>query len=228
MTGPGLDPVDLHVAALARRLRGPARLRRSMLAETRAGLLDAAAAHRDAAVAVAEFGSVAEIAPAYQAELTAAQSRRTALLLVALFPAMVLGWDLLWSSGVAWTGPAPTAVRLLARVQDLVSWGITALAATLLVLTLRSRADERRLALAAGGLGALGAVLCGGTAVAMNLANLDRTVDMLATHPAALLAIVLSGVALVLVLASTTRALRLGVRADHRPVGPSVRRTTGP
>jgi hypothetical protein len=209
VTGCDPDPVDLYVAALARRLRGPARLRRSMLAETRAGLLDAAAAHRDAAVAVAEFGSVAEIAPAYQAELTAAQSRRTAVLLVALFPALVLGWGLLWSSGVAWTGPAPTAVRLLARVQDVASWGITGLAAVVLVLTLRTRADERRLAMAAGGLGALGAVLCGGTAVAMNLANLDRTADMLATHPLALVAIVVSGVALVLVLASTARSLRL-------------------
>ncbi|MBW0117522.1 HAAS signaling domain-containing protein [Pseudonocardia abyssalis] len=213
MTDP--DPVDLHVAALARRLRGPARLRRSMLAETRAGLRDAAAAHRDAAAAVAEFGSVAEIAPAYQAELTAAQGRRTALLLVALFPALVLGWDLLWSSGVAWTGPAPAAVRLLAGVQDVASWGITALAVVLLVLTLRSRADERRLALAAGGLGALGAVLCGGTAVAMNLANLRQSTAMVAGSPLALLAIVLSALALVLVLTSTARALRLAVRPDH-------------
>jgi hypothetical protein len=186
-----------------------------MLAETRAGLRDAAAAHRDAAAAVAEFGSVAEIAPAYQAELTAAQGRRTALLLVALFPALVLGWDLLWSSGVAWTGPAPAAVRLLAGVQDVASWGITALAVVLLVLTLRSRADERRLALAAGGLGALGAVLCGGTAVAMNLANLRQSTAMVAGSPLALLAIVLSALALVLVLTSTARALRLAVRPDH-------------
>ncbi|GAA3244461.1 hypothetical protein GCM10017691_50540 [Pseudonocardia petroleophila] len=209
------DPVDLHVAALARALRGPARLRRSMLAETRAGLRDAAAAHRDAAAAVAEFGSVAEIAPAYQAELTAAQGRRTALLLAVLFPALVLGWDLLWSSGVAWTGPAPAVVRLLAGVQDAASWGVTALAVVLLVLTLRRRADERRLALAAGGLGALGAVLCGGTAVAMNLANLRRTTEMLAADPLAGLAVVLSALALVLVLVSTARALRLAVRPDH-------------
>jgi hypothetical protein len=213
------DPIGTHVARLAERLRGPARLRRSMLAETRDGLHDAATAHRDGGLpasgadlaAVREFGPVADIAPLYQAELTAAQARRTALLIAVLFPALVLGWDLLWSSGVAWTGSAPAAVRALSRVQDTASWTITALAAVLLVAAVRRRADGRRLALAAGALGATGAVLCGGTAVAMNVADLDATAGMIATNPLALPALAASGLALVLVLTSTGRALRLAV-----------------
>lgn len=218
------DPIGAHVATLAGCLRGPARMRRSMLTETRHGLQDAAATHRDgglpaagaATAAVREFGPVADVAPLYQAELTAAQGRRTALLIAALFPALVLGWDLLWSSGVAWTGPAPAAVPVLARVQDVASWTITALAALLLVATVRRRADGRHLALLAGALGLAGAVLCGGTAVAMNVANLDATAGMLATNPVALPALAASGAALVAVVASTVRALRLAARPSRR------------
>lgn len=56
------DLVDAHVDALGRELRGPARLRRDMLAEVRAGLRDAAE-RGDPAEAIREFGSVAELAP---------------------------------------------------------------------------------------------------------------------------------------------------------------------
>lgn len=93
------DPVDRHLAELERTLRGPARVRRSMLREARDGLHDAVAAHRtdglapqEAAVrAVREFGSVREIAPLYQHELVARQSRWAALLLLVAFPGMTFG-----------------------------------------------------------------------------------------------------------------------------------------
>lgn len=205
------DPVDAHVAALARRLRGPGRMRRSMLTETRDGLRDAADAGGCPARAVREFGTVAELAPQFQAELTAAQGRRTAVLVAVLFPALLIGWDLLWTHGVAWTstGPPPPLVGAMARTQDVASAVVTALAVVLLVATLRRRADPRLLAIGAGVVGLLGALFCGGAAVVMNVANGPATAEMLATNPLAAPSMVLSGLALVAVLVTTGRALRV-------------------
>ncbi len=205
--------VDRFVADLAGELRGPRALRRDVLAEVRDGLHDAAEAHADhpdgAGRAVAEFGSVAELAPLYQAELTAAQVRRTALVVTVLFPALVLGWDLLWSHGVAWTAPAPPVVGALARVQDVAGAVAAALGLGLLLATLRPRARPRRLAAATGAVGLGAAALCVTTAVVMNLVNVAGTAGMLARNPAALAALVLSAVAAGAVLVSSVRTLRL-------------------
>jgi hypothetical protein len=81
--------IDAYVADLGRTLRGPRRAKADLLREARDGLRDAAAAHMDAGFdpdtaerrAVADFGHVRDIAPHYQAELAAAQGRRTALLI---------------------------------------------------------------------------------------------------------------------------------------------------
>lgn len=205
--------VDRFVADLARELRGPRALRRDVLAEVRDGLHDAAEAHGghpDAAErAVAEFGSVAELAPLHQAELTAAQVRRTALVVTVLFPALVLGWDLLWTHGVAWTAPAPPLVGALARVQDVVGAVAAALGLGLLLATLRPRARPRRLAVATAAVGLGAAVVCGTTAVVMNLANASGTAGMLARNPAAVAAVVLSAAAAGAVVVSSVRTLRL-------------------
>ncbi len=204
---------DRFVADLARELRGPRALRRDVLAEVRDGLHDAAEAHGDhpdaAGRAVAEFGTVAELAPLYQAELTAAQARRTALVVTVLFPALVLGWDLLWSHGVAWTAPAPPLVAALARVQDVAGATAAALGLVLLLAGLRPRARPRRLAAATAAVGLGAALVCGGTAVVMNLANAAGTAGMLASSPAAVAAVGLSAAAAVAVLVSSVRALRL-------------------
>lgn len=207
------DPVDAHVAALARRLRGPARLRRSMLAETRSGLLDAADAHRDAAVAVAEFGTVAEIAPDFQAELTAAQGRRTALLVAVLFPVLMVGWDLLWRAGLAWSGPGTAEVRALSGLQDVASIVVACLAGLVALAGLRRRPDPRPITVAAAVVGLVGAMVCGTTAVTMNLRN-PETPTLLATNPVVTAALVLSGAALVAILSTTVRSLRVAL---HRP-----------
>ena len=190
----GTDLLDRHVAALGATLRGPGGLRRDVLAEVRDGLHDAAQAHRArgrapadaAAMAVAEFGPVDDLAPLYQAELTVAQARRTALVVVLIFPALVLGWDLMWSAGLAWptTGfPPPAAVPLLARVQD--ALGATAAGLGLLVLlaTLSRSVRPRLLAGAAATVGLLSALLCVGTAVAMNLTHGPAALVMLTTTP---------------------------------------------
>jgi hypothetical protein len=216
------DPVAAHVAALERALYGPSALRRSMLREARNGLDDAAAAYRDAGLdraraaelAVRDFGPITEIAPRYQDELAAGQSRRTALLLAAAFPALLLGWDLLWSTGTGWGGGATPTVRALAGVQDGSSAGIAVLALALLVLGLRRTADPRRLARATGLTALAAALLSGGTAVAMNAANSDDAWALLAARPAFAAAYLVSVVVLALVSASALRTVRT---ARHRP-----------
>jgi hypothetical protein len=212
------DPVDRHLAELERTLRGPARVRRSMLREARDGLHDAVAAHRtdglapqEAAVrAVREFGSVREIAPLYQHELVARQSRWAALLLLVAFPGMTFGWDLLWRNGVAWdTRPPSTLVVALARLQDTASLLVAAVAVVLLAVTFHRAAPTRQVAVLAGLTGVAGAVVCAGTGVLMNLVNGPATVAMLVTKPFALPAFTVSALVCALVVRSAVRTLRV-------------------
>jgi hypothetical protein len=214
-----IDPVDAHLAALARTLRGPHGLRRCLLAEARDGLHDAAAAYgaagldpaRAAARAVRDFGPVREVARAYQAELAAAQARRTALLLGLSFPGLLLLWDLLWRSGTGWSGPAPPGVGALAAVQDVAGAvvGVVALAALVLLHgDARRVRDPRPLARAVAALGASAALLCAGVAVVMNLLAATATARLLTTSPLAVAAYTASAVVLVLVLRSSVRTMR--------------------
>src|SRR5690606_18066105 len=121
--------IDDFVAALGRRLGGPRRLKRDLLAEARDGLIDAAEALEAAGLgraeaerrAVAEFGEVAEVAPGYQAELTARQGRHTAALVFLSVPATTLMWSELWR-GYPWDPASLTATPAwflpLARLID--------------------------------------------------------------------------------------------------------------
>ncbi|MEO3867774.1 permease prefix domain 1-containing protein [Nonomuraea sp. B12E4] len=97
--------IDDYVADLHRCLAGPHGPKRDMVVEARdsltdtadaleAGGLDRAEAER---LAVAEFGEVAEIAPEYQAELTAASGRRLGALLFLGVPVITVMWSALWS-----------------------------------------------------------------------------------------------------------------------------------
>jgi hypothetical protein len=214
------DPVSAHVAALARALRGPSAPRRSILREARDGLDDAAAAYRAAGLdrvragelAVRDFGPVAEVAPPYPDELAAGQARRTALLLAVGLPVLLLGWDLLWSSGAGWDSATTPAVRVLARVQDVLSTAVAAVALGLLAMSLRRTADPRRVARATGLTALAAALLIGGTAVAMNLVNLDDAWALLTTSPAVALAYLVSMAVLVQVGASAVRTVRTARR----------------
>ncbi|GII57185.1 hypothetical protein Pth03_55740 [Planotetraspora thailandica] len=97
-------PIDDYVIGLRRALHGPVRAKRDLLAEARDGLADAALAYADEGydraeaerLAVADFGSVAEVAPAFQEELAVAQGRRTAALLFVSVPVTALMWSLIW------------------------------------------------------------------------------------------------------------------------------------
>jgi hypothetical protein len=215
-----VDAVDAHVRDLGSLLRGPARLRRSLLSEVRSGLLDAADAARAAGLdpvaaqrcAVADFGSPAELAPAFQIELLTAQARRSALFLATAFPGLMLGWDLLWSAGIEWGGAPSATVAVLARGQDLLSvaMGLAAVTAFLvLVRGARRDRDPVPIARAIGVVGGVGAGLSTAVTVVMNLAAQPATTRLMSDHPLAVPAYAVSAVVLVLVLRSVTWTLRM-------------------
>src|SRR4051794_23516104 len=203
---PGPSPGDEHVAALGRALRGPGKAGRSIVREVRDGLEDAVDAYRRAGfdapaaacLAVRDFGHVPEVAPLYQDELTAGQGRRTALLLVIGVPALVLGWDLLWSSGLAVATPGPPAVKELARVQDIAGVIAAAIAAVLVVLTSRRSTRPRRAALAAAATAVATVVVCGGAAVAMAVVNGPLAWQRITSQPAGAFAYLVSAMMVVL------------------------------
>ncbi len=212
------DPVEATVHDLGRRLHGPRRIRRSMLAEVEAGLRDtvdaqvAAGSTPDEARrwAVAEFGVPAELAPLYQAGIGVTQGRRTALLLALAFPGLLLGWDLLWAlDGDGGAAPSP-AVRLLSRVMDGTSLAVGVAAALLAwLLTLHGRAGQntRGVARAAAWLGTAGAGVCAGLAVAMNVLGDDPASAALGAPHAAVPAYVASAAVLVQVVRSVIGTL---------------------
>jgi hypothetical protein len=226
-----VDPVGAHVAELHRVLRGPAAVKRSMIAEVRDGLADAVADHRDrgldpqraAAAAVRDFGPVREVAPLLQEELTARQGRRTALLLVVAFPATLLAWDGLWMAGQGWSTPPPVAVSALARATDVLTVLIAAAALVLLVATFRESPLPRWVTGLTGLLAALGVVGCGGMSVVMNLLIPDPG-EALPVSPATGLVIAFTVVAGALVTRSAARSLRFAraARGSDQGADPQV------
>jgi hypothetical protein len=211
------DPVTVHVTELERALHGPARARRSMIAEVRGGLEDAVVGHRQrgldpqraATAAVRDFGAVHEVAPLLQEELTARQGRRTAQLLVVAFPAMLFAWDLLWTTGNGWSARPPAVVFVLARAIDNLTVLITAAALVLLLATFRRCPLPRWITRLTGLVAALGVVGCAGMSVVMNLLNPHQAGEMLATQPAVVLVGVLSMGTSALVARSAARSLRV-------------------
>lgn len=96
--------IDDYVTELDRALSGPSGPKRDLVVEARDSLADTADAFeaegldRAAAeqLAVAEFGRIREIAPGYQAELTAVAGRRLGRLLFVSVPVTVLMWSAIW------------------------------------------------------------------------------------------------------------------------------------
>ncbi|MEQ4204768.1 permease prefix domain 1-containing protein [Actinopolymorpha sp. B17G11] len=140
---PQVDSIAGYLRALARALPGPRRTRTELLGELADGLHDAADAYVRAgmdprqaeAQAVGDCGRIAEIAPAYRAELIAAQSRRTAMLFALSMPATVLAWTLAWTIGVRevpslLTSDHPRLAIFLSQVTDLagMAGGVSGLA----------------------------------------------------------------------------------------------------
>jgi hypothetical protein len=218
-----LDPVRAHVAELDRMLHGPGAMKRSMIAEVRDGLEDAVADYREggldpqraATAAVRDFGSVREVAPLLQEELTARQGRRTAQLLVVVFPAMLIAWDVLWTTGNGWSAAPPAAVSVLARAIDILTVLITAAALVLLLVTFRCCRLPQWITRLIGLVAALGVVGCSGMSVVMNLLTPQQAADMLTTQPAVVAVGIMSAAASALVTRSAVRSLRMA-RASRR------------
>jgi hypothetical protein len=216
VTGALLDPVEAHVAELERSLRGPQRDRRSLVREARDGLEDAVDAYRRGGMdaesagrrAVRDFGPVADVAPLYQEELAAAQGRRTALLLAVALPALVLGWDFVWVSGLAPGPPVPPAVKVLAAVQDATSITIAVAALVLVALTFRRTRSPRWVAAAAAAAALTTAAVCGGATVAMSVLNPAEVEVRFLTQPVSVTAYVVSMLVMVLMNRSAVRTLR--------------------
>ncbi len=212
-----LDPVATHVAELDRVLRGPRAVKRSMLAEMRDGLTDAVADHRErgldperaATAAVREFGTVRELAPLLQDELTARQGRHTALLLVVAFPALLLAWDAVWAVGDGWVPPVTPTVTALARAVDLTTVLTAAAALVLLAVTFRGRPLPRWVTGLTGLVAALGILGCGGMSVVMNLLKPVQVGDMAAAGPAATVVVAATAVTAGFVARSAVRSMRL-------------------
>lgn len=99
-----MDGIEAYVAELGRAVHGPRGARRELMTEARDGLVDAAAAYEERGLdapaaarrAVEDFGSVTDVAPAFQDELAIAQARRTALLIVVLLTVQPLVWEHAW------------------------------------------------------------------------------------------------------------------------------------
>jgi hypothetical protein len=92
--------IEFYLAEVAARLPGPARGQGDIVAELRAGLLDAIDARRSAglppaeavATAVSEFGDPRQVAGAFRPELAARSVRSVAITVVATGPLIGLLW----------------------------------------------------------------------------------------------------------------------------------------
>ena len=218
------DPVARHVAELERVLRGPGRVRRSMIREVRDGLHDAVAAYREGgldderagALAVRDFGQIREIAPQFQDELAARQGRWTAALLMIVFPGLILGWELVWrSSAGLHPAPMPFLTMVLARVQDAAGALVAAAAVILLAVSFHRTAPPRLVTSLVGVIAVIGVTVCGGTGLLMNLFNAPSAAVMIAANPYTLPAYGVNGLVFVLVMCTAVRTLR--VARIHQP-----------
>ncbi|HET9421534.1 MAG TPA: permease prefix domain 1-containing protein [Nocardioides sp.] len=96
-----MSTAEAYVTALDHSLVGPRRVRRGLVQEARDHLDDASAALSDAGydraeaerIAVADFGELDEVVPAFQTTLAVAASRRTALMLLLVLSIQPFLWD---------------------------------------------------------------------------------------------------------------------------------------
>ena len=131
--------IDAYVADLGQALWGPRRAKADLVREAHDGLSDAAAAHMDEGLdadaaqrrAVADFGDVRDIAPHYQAELAAAEGRRTALLICLVLAPQAPLWHFV--GGALAEGHERAAAAGFELVDSMLGWlGSAALIGTLL------------------------------------------------------------------------------------------------
>ncbi|GIH93703.1 permease prefix domain 1-containing protein [Planobispora siamensis] len=153
MTSTGV--IDDYVTGLSRALRGPRGPKLDLVTEARDSLFDAAEALEcdglDRAeaerVAVREFGTIEEIAPGYQEELSVSAGRRLAILLFVAVPITAIMWNTIWqifpTNVVSYTA-APHWFIPVARAVDGLQIVIGAIGAMALLALGRGRRRIRR------------------------------------------------------------------------------------
>ncbi|WP_329619951.1 permease prefix domain 1-containing protein [Streptomyces sp. NBC_01255] len=138
MTAPTADPLDGYVAELTAALHGPARAKTRLIEEIRGGLADTADSHAEQGspypdairAAVREFGTVEELVPSCQRELTLAQARHTARAVALTAPFLIACWYLAGTSA-----PDQAGAQLLAAHLAGVAIAATLLSAAALAVT---------------------------------------------------------------------------------------------
>jgi hypothetical protein len=141
--------LDGYVRRLDAAIVGSPRTKGDVLREVSHSLADAAEAyeaegltpHEAELRAVDEFGAVAELAPAFQAELATSATRTLAVRVTAAFGVLVFAADLMWR-GAPWTAPRPPMLyTLLSGAVDRVSMAVAVFGVIgLLALWLTARA----------------------------------------------------------------------------------------
>lgn len=132
--------VDDYLTSLGKALPGPRRKKADLLAEARDHLTDATEAFeadgldRTAAerAAVADFGELSDVVPAYREELSVAHSRNTAALLLGV----LLLQPLIWQPGLwAWNQDTTAPSELSVLLEHAIRWvGGTAIGGAVLAV----------------------------------------------------------------------------------------------
>jgi hypothetical protein len=147
----GDQGAERYLAEVSARLPGPVRAHAGIVAELRAGLLDAADSHRSAGLpaelaaqaAIREFGDPGQVADGFRAEIAAGHARRVAFVLLVTGPLVGLLWiataaasHLAIRVGALWpwtSGPAGPGVglQLVAVAVAVTAWSaVLSIAAT--------------------------------------------------------------------------------------------------
>lgn len=206
-------PIDAYVSELAKALPGPRHVRRDLLSELEDGLRDAADAHRACGLpareaelrAVHDNGPLDDLVTDYRTELAARSGRHTATQLIVLLLASNLAWDLIWYVAPSGGPPLP-GVSVLAGVITCSAVLCAAICGLGLALLRQSGRGPvlvpvRRInhLIVSAGAGAIALIV--GSALAMNLINVEDSGRML-SDSAALGVLTAASVLAVLVLVS--------------------------
>ena len=213
--------IDDYVSELHSALRGPHGPKHDLVVEARDSLVDTAdALEADGLtraeaerLAVEEFGRVREIAPGYQAELTATAGRRMALLLLVSLPATVLMWSLVWQfypdDATSWT-ELPAWYGAVSRLLDLLQLAVGVYGGLALLALGRGSRWIARPHLVTRSLGLAVWVMLPVTSVLGLLLSQDDSVSAgLSTFPAVLLVSLLTYACAGVQLYCATRCIRL-------------------
>ncbi|WP_327103579.1 permease prefix domain 1-containing protein [Nonomuraea glycinis] len=213
--------IDDYVSELHSALRGPHGPKHDLVVEARDSLVDTADALEGDGLtraeaerlAVEEFGRVREIAPGYQAELTATAGRRMALLLLVSLPATVLMWSLVWrfypDDVTSWT-ELPAWYGVVSRLLDLLQLAVGVYGGLALLALGRGSRWIARPHLVTRSLGLAVWVMLPVTSVLGLLMSQDNSVSAgLGTFPAVLLVSLLTYACAGVQLYCATRCIRL-------------------